>query len=156
MKWKGGDTVTLADCHQPLITLPRRHINNYTRDTFFLVNPELTTCHDATAILGLQQLWTAQNKRCWYSHLLIMLWKRFSLKHWWYCVRLYSCWGLGRWYRVKDGTRSSTVLGDSPYKTCLISVGIGLLILASLWQTCSIYYEYQRGHMLSFDFVCWL
>ncbi len=47
------------------------------------------------------------NERCWYNRVLIMLWKRFSLKRCWYCVRLCSCCGLGNWYCVEDGMRSS-------------------------------------------------
>lgn len=62
-----------------------------------------------------------------------------------YCVRLHASWSSGRWYRVKDGMRSSKMLGDSPYKSCLISVGIRQLILVSLRQTYSIYYECRRG-----------
>lgn len=67
----------------------------------------------------------------WYGHLLIK--KEIFIKApVIYCVWLHACWCSGRWYRVKDGTRSSRMLGDSPYKPCLISVGIRPLILVSL------------------------
>lgn len=93
----------------------------------------VSRCH-CSAITGPWWLRTGLNERCQCNCFLIRLWRKFSLKHRWYCVRLCSCWGLGKWYRVEDSMRSSIALCESTYKLCLISVGIRVLILVPLWQ----------------------
>lgn len=76
-------------------------------DTFFLVNPGLTVCGDdaavrSPAVIANKAKWKVSIKGLFNNALE----ESFIRSVRWYCVRLCSSRGLGKWYRAEDGMRS--------------------------------------------------